>query len=79
MRSLSTIFWLATKELRSFFCDWVLVGLVVVAGLLVTVGSMSSTFNAQGAMSLMQDSQRMMLGILNNTVRSAGYSLDAAG
>ena len=51
----------------------VLVGLVVVAGLLVTVGSMSSTFNAQGAMSLMQDSQRMMLGILNNTVRSAGY------
>ena len=29
MRSLSTIFWLATKELRSFFCDWVLVGLVV--------------------------------------------------
>jgi ABC-2 type transport system permease protein len=29
MRTLSTIFWLATKELRSFFRDWVLVGLVV--------------------------------------------------
>jgi ABC-2 type transport system permease protein len=29
MRSLSTIFWLGTKELRSFFRDWVLLGLVV--------------------------------------------------
>jgi len=29
MRTLSTIFWLATKELRTFFRDWVLVGLVV--------------------------------------------------
>ena len=29
MQVLSTIFWLATKELRSFFRDWVLVGLVV--------------------------------------------------
>lgn len=29
MAWLSTIFWLATKELRSFFGDWVLVGLVV--------------------------------------------------
>ena len=29
MRSLSTIFWLSTKELRSFFADWVLLGLVV--------------------------------------------------
>src|SRR6185369_2778122 len=29
MRSLSTIFWLSTKELRSFFADWVLLGLVI--------------------------------------------------
>jgi ABC-2 type transport system permease protein len=29
VRSLSTIFWLSTKELRSFFADWVLLGLVV--------------------------------------------------
>ncbi|MBS0518480.1 MAG: ABC transporter permease [Proteobacteria bacterium] len=29
MRSLSTIFWLSIKELRSFFRDWVLLGLVV--------------------------------------------------
>ena len=29
MRTLSTIFWLATKELRSLFRDWVLLGLVV--------------------------------------------------
>ncbi len=29
MRTVSTIFWLATKELRSFFRDWVLLGLVV--------------------------------------------------
>ncbi len=29
MRSLSNIFWLGTKELRSFFSDWVLMGLVI--------------------------------------------------
>jgi ABC-2 type transport system permease protein len=29
MRSLSTILWLSGKELRSFFSDWVLMGLVV--------------------------------------------------
>jgi ABC-2 type transport system permease protein len=29
MRTLSTIFWLSTKELRSLFQDWVLLGLVV--------------------------------------------------
>ena len=29
MRTLSTIFWLATKELRSLLQDWVLLGLVV--------------------------------------------------
>jgi ABC-2 type transport system permease protein len=29
MQSLSTIFWLGTKELRSFFRDWVLLGLVI--------------------------------------------------
>jgi ABC-2 type transport system permease protein len=29
MRTLATIFWLSTKELRSFFRDWVLFGLVI--------------------------------------------------
>lgn len=29
MRKLSNIFWLGTKELRSFFRDWVLLGLVI--------------------------------------------------
>jgi ABC-2 type transport system permease protein len=29
MRSLSNIFWLGTKELRSFFSDWVLLGFVI--------------------------------------------------
>ena len=29
MRMLSNIYWLGTKELRSFFRDWVLLGLVV--------------------------------------------------
>jgi ABC-2 type transport system permease protein len=29
MRSLSNIFWLGTKELRSFFSDWVLLALVI--------------------------------------------------
>src|SRR5262249_34886219 len=29
MRTLSTIYWLSTKELRSFFRDWVLFGLVI--------------------------------------------------
>ena len=29
MRTLSNIFWLGTKELRSFFSDWVLLGFVV--------------------------------------------------
>jgi ABC-2 type transport system permease protein len=29
MRALSTIFWLSTKEVRSFFRDWVLFGLVI--------------------------------------------------
>lgn len=29
MRALSTIFWLSTKELRSFFSDWVLIGLTI--------------------------------------------------
>jgi ABC-2 type transport system permease protein len=29
MRSLSTIFWLALKEVRSFLSDWVLIGLVL--------------------------------------------------
>ena len=29
MRTLQNIYWLGTKELRSFFRDWVLLGFVV--------------------------------------------------
>ena len=29
MRAISNIFWLGTKEIRSFLRDWVLVGLVI--------------------------------------------------
>ena len=31
MRKLSNIFWLGLKELRSFFRDWVLLGLMIYA------------------------------------------------
>ncbi len=50
MRTLSTIFWLATKEFRSFFRDWVLVGLVVYSFSLAIIaqaqGNMQELHNA---------------------------------
>ncbi len=45
MRSISTIFWLSTKELRSFFRDWVLLGLVVYSFSLAIIAQAQS--NAQ--------------------------------
>ncbi|MFI5001524.1 MAG: ABC transporter permease [Reyranellales bacterium] len=42
MRSLSTIFWLSTKELRSFFRDWVLLGLVVYSFSLAVIAQAQS-------------------------------------
>src|SRR5215470_9549550 len=50
MRTVSTIFWLATKELRSFFRDWVLLALVVYAFSLAIIaqaqGNMQELHNA---------------------------------
>jgi len=45
MRTISAIFWLATKELRSFFRDWVLLGLVVYSFSLAIIAQAQS--NAQ--------------------------------
>jgi ABC-2 type transport system permease protein len=45
MRAISTIFWLATKELRSFFRDWVLLGLVLYSFSLAIIAQAQS--NAQ--------------------------------
>ena len=45
MRTLSTIFWLATKELRSLFRDWVLLGLVIYSFSLAIIAQAQS--NAQ--------------------------------
>ena len=45
MRSLSNIFWLGTKELRSFFSDWVLLGFVVYSFSLAIISQAQS--NAQ--------------------------------
>ncbi|MGA7073682.1 ABC transporter permease, partial [Bradyrhizobium sp.] len=42
MRSLSNIFWLGTKELRSFFSDWVLLGFVVYSFSLAIVSQAQS-------------------------------------
>ncbi len=42
MRSLSTIFWLGIKELRSFFRDWVLLGLVVYSFSLAVIAQAQS-------------------------------------
>jgi ABC-2 type transport system permease protein len=42
MRSLSNIFWLGTKELRSFAHDWVLVGLVIYAFSLAVIAQAQS-------------------------------------
>ena len=45
MRMLSNIYWLGTKELRSFFRDWVLLGLVVYSFSLAVIAQAQS--NAQ--------------------------------
>ena len=45
MQTLSNIFWLGTKELRSFFHDWVLLGLVIYAFSLAIIAQAQS--NAQ--------------------------------
>lgn len=42
MRSLSNIFWLGTKELRSFFSDWVLLGLVIYSFSLAVISQAQS-------------------------------------
>jgi ABC-2 type transport system permease protein len=42
MRSLSNIFWLGTKELRSFFSDWVLLGFVIYSFSLAVVSQAQS-------------------------------------
>jgi ABC-2 type transport system permease protein len=42
MAALSTIFWLGTKELRSFFNDWVLVGLVIYSFSLAVIAQAQS-------------------------------------
>lgn len=50
MRTLATIFWLSTKELRSFFRDWVLFGLVIYSFSLAIIaqaqGNMQELHNA---------------------------------
>lgn len=43
MATLSTIFWLSTKELRSFFRDWVLVGLVIYSFSLAVIAQAQSS------------------------------------
>ncbi|WP_294533257.1 ABC transporter permease [uncultured Rhodoblastus sp.] len=45
MQTLSNIFWLGTKELRSFFRDWVLLGLVIYSFSLAVIAQAQS--NAQ--------------------------------
>ena len=45
MQTLSKIFWLGTKELRSFFRDWVLLGLVIYSFSLAIIAQAQS--NAQ--------------------------------
>ena len=42
MRMLANIFWLGTKELRSFLRDWVLLGLVVYAFSLAVIAQAQS-------------------------------------
>ena len=43
MRVLANIFWLGTKELRSFFRDWVLLGLVTYSFSLAVMAQAQST------------------------------------
>ena len=42
MRSLSNIFWLGTRELRSFFSDWVLLGFVIYSFSLAVISQAQS-------------------------------------
>src|SRR3974377_83858 len=42
MRALSNIFWLGTKELRSFFTDWVLLGFVIYSFSLAVISQAQS-------------------------------------
>ena len=42
MRSLSKVFWLGTKELRSFFSDWVLLGFVIYSFSLAVISQAQS-------------------------------------
>ena len=42
MRTLSNIFWLGTKELRSFFSDWVLLGFVIYSFSLAVISQAQS-------------------------------------
>jgi ABC-2 type transport system permease protein len=42
MRSPSNIFWLGTKELRSFFSDWVLLGFVIYSFSLAVISQAQS-------------------------------------
>lgn len=43
MRALSNIFWLGTKELRSFFSDWVLLGFVIYSFSLAVISQAQSS------------------------------------
>jgi ABC-2 type transport system permease protein len=62
MPALSTIFWLATKELRSFFRDWVLVGLVVYSfSLAIIAQSQDSTQELHNASIGVVDEDRSAL------------------
>jgi ABC-2 type transport system permease protein len=56
MRTLTTIFWLSTKELRSFFRDWVLFGLVIYSFSLAIIAQ------AQGNM---QELRNASIGIVD--------------
>ena len=42
MRAISNIFWLGTKEIRSFLRDWVLVGLTIWAFSIVVIAQAQS-------------------------------------
>ena len=42
MRTLQNIFWLGTKELRSFFSDWVLLGFVIYSFSLAVISQAQS-------------------------------------
>ncbi|MQQ99797.1 PilW family protein [Glaciimonas soli] len=49
------------------------IGLFMIAGMIAIVISMKGSFNTQGQLSNVQDSQRFSLTVLDNTIRTAGY------